>query len=63
MESMQTEVHWEILAVVVAATAPPWHYHPDRIATYVSLMFANYWLLILELHNNCYSAQCCAKSI
>ena len=30
----------------VAAVTAPWHYHPDRIATYVCyLMLANYWLL------------------
>ena len=50
--AVATEMARRVMAA--AAVTAPWHYHPDRIATYVSLMFANYWLLILELHNNCY---------
>jgi hypothetical protein len=35
-----------VVAAAAAVTAP-WHYHPDRIATYVCyLMLANYWLLL-----------------
>ena len=40
-----TETARQMVAAAAAVTAP-WHYHPDRIATYVCyLMLANYWLL------------------
>ena len=40
-----TETARRVMAA--AAVTAPWHYHPDRIATYVCyLMLANYWLLL-----------------
>ena len=42
--AVATETARRVMAA--AAVTAPWHYHPDRIATYVCyLMLANYWLL------------------